>query len=93
MAVKKYTGTKFNITLTYVKPALSGLVMGAIVVICYRLLFGFLGNAISTILSIAVGAIVYVVMVLMTKAITDEEIKMLPKGKKLAKIINRFKSR
>lgn len=93
MAVKKYTGTKFNITLTYVKPALSGLVMGAIVVICYRLLFGFLGNAISTILSIAVGAIVYVVMVLMAKAITDEEIKMLPKGKKLAKIINRFKSR
>lgn len=91
MAVKKYTGARFDTMLTFIKPVTSALVMSGCVWGCYRLLYGFLGNGLSTIISILLGAVVYGVMLFATKAITSEELKLLPKGNKLIHVLNRVK--
>ena len=91
IAVKRLTGVKFDVGLTYVKPIASALVMSAVVWASYRVLFGVFGNGFSTIVSILIGAVIYVSMLFITKSITKDEIKMLPKGGKLVQVINKMK--
>jgi len=99
LAVRQATGTKFNLSLTVGKPVLAGLTMSAVVFATYhlcRMLLedilpqGSLGNAVSAAVSIGLGALVYGIMLLVLKAITAEEIRLMPKGEKLAKILERY---
>lgn len=91
IAVKKYTGVKFDIMLTFVKPVASSLVMSASVWVSYRILFGFFGNVLSTIVAILIGVTVYCAMLFITKSIKKEELRVLPKGGKILNVINKFK--
>ena len=90
-AVKKYTGTKFDMVLSVWKPLLSGIAMSIIVLVVYYPLRGILGNSLSTVLAVGAGAAVYGVMLLKTRAIETEEIKLLPKGEKLERLLRKFK--
>jgi Membrane protein involved in the export of O-antigen and teichoic acid len=90
-AVKRLTGVKFDFMLTYVKPIVSALAMSAAVWISYRILFGFFGNAMSTMLAVLIGAAVYCIMLFITKSIKKEELKVLPKGGKIVNLINKVK--
>ena len=89
MAVKKLTGVSFDISLSFIKPAVSAAVMGVVVFFGYRLLNSFTGNLISTLLSVCAGALVYAVLVLKTRTITPEEIEGMPKGKTLVKLLRK----
>ena len=91
IAVKKYTGVKFDFMLTYVKPVVSALVMSGTVWVSYRLLYGFFGNSLSTAIAVLIGALVYCVMLFVTKSIKQEELKFLPKSGKIINLLNRFK--
>jgi stage V sporulation protein B len=91
VAVKRLTGVKFDFMLTYVKPIASSLVMGAAVWVSYRILFGFFGNALSTVIAVLIGVVVYCAMLFITKSIKKEELKVLPKGGKILNVINKFK--
>lgn len=91
IAVKKYTGVKFDIMLTFIKPVASALVMSAIVWASYRVLYGFFGNALSAMIAILIGAVVYCSMLFVTKSIKKEELKVLPKGGKILNLMNKFK--
>lgn len=90
IAVKKHTGVKFDIVLTFVKPVSCGLVMSAVVWVTYRLSFGIFGNALATMLAVGIGVIVYGLMLFITKSITSDELKMLPKGDKISKMLKKF---
>lgn len=99
LAVRKYTGTRVNLSLTFAKPILSGAVMCAMVFVTYRISSLVLSmvsthesliNAGACALSIGMGAIIYAVTLLLSKAITTEELILLPKGEKLAKIVSRY---
>ena len=90
-AVHKYTDAKLDFTLSYLKPGLAATVMGICAYASYRLLMIVSGsNTISTVLAIGIGAIVYVVMIFMVKAITREELLRVPKGEKIVKLLNKF---
>ncbi len=91
IAVKKYTGTKFNVKLSVWKPCFSGIVMGVVVLGVYYACRNIIGNSLSTVLAIGIGAAVYGIMLLKTRAIEPHEIKLLPKGEKLAKLLIKFK--
>lgn len=91
LAVKRITGVKFDVMLTYVKPVASALIMSAVVWASYRILFGFMGNAMSTILAVLIGAAVYCTMLVMTRSIKKEELAVLPKGGKILKFVDKFK--
>ncbi|MGN0710404.1 MAG: polysaccharide biosynthesis C-terminal domain-containing protein, partial [Anaerovoracaceae bacterium] len=91
MAVKKYTGARFDLKLTYLKPAAATIVMSAAAIAIHRVLLDILGNSLATLLAVAAAASVYCVMLFLTKSITREEIATLPKGKTLLKIADKFK--
>lgn len=91
IAVKRLTGTHFNLNLAVVKPLLSGIVMSVFVVGIYFAGKGVIGNSLSTGLSICIGAAVYGIMLLKTKAIEKNEIELLPKGQKLASLLRKLK--
>lgn len=48
-------------------------------------------NALATLLAILVGVLVYFVMLLKTRTITSEELKLLPKEDKWIRLFDRFK--
>ncbi len=91
MDVKKYTGAKFDFTLTYIKPIVSTLFMVVAAIFTHRVLFAFIGNALATLFAIGIAGAVYCVMLFITKSIEKEEVAKLPKGNTLIKIIDKFK--
>ncbi|MDD2216774.1 MAG: polysaccharide biosynthesis C-terminal domain-containing protein, partial [Eubacteriales bacterium] len=100
LAVRNYIGTGFDLKLTIIKPLIAVLVMSGCVYLSHRLHYEVLGklmesdtisNALATIISISLGALVYGFMLITTKAISSEELKLLPKGEKLIRIFSRYK--
>ena len=89
-AVKKYTGVKVDNTLTFVRPLISSVIMGVFAFGAYKLFMLAGHNSIATLLSVAVGGAIYVIMIFLTKSITKEELSVLPKGDKIAKLVDKF---
>ena len=73
------------------KPVLSAIGMGIIVYFGYSIISMFLGNTISTILSIILGAVSYCLLILFTKALTKEDIMMIPYGTKIYNVLVKLK--
>lgn len=90
-ALVKYTGTRINVRLTIVKPLVSSLAMGACVWLGYKVAIGHFGNAVSTLISIAIGVLVYVIMIFVTKTITAADLESVPKLRKLSKLLTKMK--
>ncbi|MCL1982565.1 MAG: polysaccharide biosynthesis protein [Clostridiales bacterium] len=88
--VRRCTGVKIDYALTYAKPAAAALVMSASVWLAYRVCSLFFGNALSTVLAVLTGAVVYFLMIFAFKVITKEEAAKLPMGNKLVKMMNKF---
>ena len=93
--VKKITKADINISF-WVKPLLSGAVMGVVAFFIYALTGPVFGDSkIGLILSLAVSGgisgIAYLMSLLCTSGITRDDIKMLPKGEKIADILCRMK--
>ncbi len=92
IAVKKYTGTHFNIMKTVVKPFVSSAVMGVATWGAFNLLYSLMdGSRMATVIAVLFAVVVYAVMIFVTKTITKEELASMPKGDKLVRIMNRFK--
>ena len=67
---------------------LAGLIMGVATYFVYDLLMGLLNSyAVCCFASIAVGALVYLLLVVVFKVMTYEDCLLLPKGEKIAKIL------
>ena len=86
-AVRKYTGSRPNFSLTFGRPMLSAAIMGAIVWAIYSGLSLFTGNTVATMVSVFCGVVVYGFCILRFKGITPDEIKMLPKGAKIVAML------
>lgn len=82
--LKKHANIKIDLKGIFIKPLLSSIVMGAFALGMYKLCFAILGsNALSTLVSIAIAAIIYVILVFKTKIITKEDQDVIPKGEKI----------
>lgn len=91
-AVRKYSGTRFSIRLTVIKPLISAVIMGIIVLIAYKCVFALLGsNVVATMVSILIGVVVYGLMILRTRAIEREELMTISIGRKLVAVCDKLK--
>lgn len=89
--LQKQLGIRIDYIETYAKPGFCSVLMGIAAFAAYKLLYLLLkSNTIALFLAILVGVAVYGVLVLMTKTISKDEIRRLPKGEKLVKILDRF---
>jgi stage V sporulation protein B len=86
-SIRKYSGYKQEIRKTFLVPAISSAGMGIVVFLLYRLLYNVTRvNALATLLSIFVGAMVYAVLLLRLKGMDEHELSQFPKGKTLVRI-------
>lgn len=89
-AVKKYTRVKLDINQTIIKPIIAVIAMGISVIFIYQYTYVGLGNRVSTLLAILIGAIIYFIMLLLIGGITVQEMVLIPGGRKLSKILNKL---
>jgi len=75
--------------LAVLKPFIASAAMAAAAWASYGLLTNFLklGNSLATVGAIGVGGVVYLVLVLALRVISKEDLELMPKGDKIAKIL------
>lgn len=91
MSIKKYLNYRQNIFETFVKPFICAGVMGAGCFGIYKLFNGLIKiNAISTIIAIMVAVVIYALMLVITKTVTEDELLSMPKGAMIAKLMKKI---
>ena len=88
----KYTKVKFNFVSVAVKPVIASLFSGAAAWGTHYLLlkFAHFGNTVNTIAAILAAVIVYAAVLLLIKALSKEDVLMLPAGEKIAKVLEKI---
>ena len=89
--IRKHVGVKFPIKDIFIKPISMVVIMGVVVKLSYVLLVGMIGGKLSTVVSIGIGALIYLVVVFALGGITKDELIKLPKGEKVYKLLNKIK--
>ena len=81
LALRRYSGARVDLQKTYIIPLFASIVMGIGVFLSYELVHKIINsNAIATILSICVGVLIYFVVLLLMKGLTESELARMPKG-------------
>lgn len=80
---------KFKVELNYrdifIKPILCSSIMAIITKLSFDFISKYLFANITTIISIAIGGLTYIILLIITKTITKEELESISKNKKLPK--------
>ena len=72
-------------------PALASVIMGGITFFVYKgLIYVTHSNLISSCLAILLAMVIYALIMILTRGVTEEELYMFPKGDKLVRILDRF---
>ena len=94
--IKRTLPRSLSLVRAFGKPLVSALVMGLAVWACYGLASSFLpgadglsnsANAVATLFSVAVGGTVYLVLVVALRAISPQDLKFMPKGDKIGRLL------
>ena len=91
IALSRCTKVHISMANTFVKPTIASVLCCVSAFLVQALLDLFLPNAIATFAAIAVAGCVYVVALLLLKAISRSDVLMLPKGEKIAKILEKHR--
>ncbi|MEG2597768.1 MAG: polysaccharide biosynthesis C-terminal domain-containing protein, partial [Oscillospiraceae bacterium] len=85
--LKRITGIPFQFIRLGIKPIVSGLLCGLAGKFSYDLLGNMIHGNVKTLIAIAIAGVVYVFMLLLVRGISKDDILMLPKGEKFAKLL------
>ncbi|MBQ8043052.1 MAG: polysaccharide biosynthesis protein, partial [Clostridia bacterium] len=91
--VKKYSKFKLENKMQAIyKPVLSTFVMLVLTIASYSCLskINMLPNKLNTLVSVGVAGLTYVIMLLVTKTINEEDYDSIPGGTKIRKILKKF---
>ena len=81
---------KLDFLNVFIKPIIGALACGAAAFMCYYFTNSALGSSISCLLSILVAAVVYFVLVLSMRVLNEDDIELLPKSKKIKKLLEKL---
>ncbi len=82
---------KLNILSTFIKPLIAGIFCGVASWSSYGLLEKVISGNIKILISIGIGGIIYIIVLFLIKAISKDDIIMLPKGEKLSNFFEKHK--
>lgn len=71
----------------FIKPFMASAVMAACTYVLYAPFEGVIGGKLATVADIGISAAVYLVVLIAIKALPKEEVLMLPKGEKIARLL------
>ena len=89
--IKKAMRMKLSKKEFFIKPLVIVITMFIAVKLSYTFIIGILGNTLSTIIAIAIGAIVYILATFTLGGIKKEELLSMPKGDKVYKVLTKLK--
>ncbi|MCR4678319.1 MAG: polysaccharide biosynthesis protein [Lachnospiraceae bacterium] len=89
-AIMKILRCRIDFLKIFGMPLVSSAVMGVLIYFINKILCGNGFSRIKILLTIAIGAVVYFLIMLLTRSISKEELSRLPGGRKLAGILERF---
>ena len=87
LLIKRVIPSPPEYTRVFAKPMVAAGVMGMAVWAAYGLVSRIFGNTLSTMAAICVGVVVYAVLVVVLKAISREDLALMPKGDKIARLL------
>ena len=77
-----------NILRMFGRPLLATVVMAAAAWAANGLISGFVGEKLGVLLAIAAAGVVYFACILLMRAVTRDDLKLLPKGEKIADLLH-----
>ena len=92
--IRKTLGLKIRIEKILLKPVICSAAMGAAALIVYAMMSKVLDTsvwiflAVSTVAAIGAAVIVYLVLIIAVKTITMEDMKLIPGGEKIGKLLH-----
>lgn len=89
--LKKSIDFKIDVKNGILKPLLSGIIMSLVIIVTYMLLNKILGNSLTTIICILLGAVSYLILILLLKTLSKNDICSLPKGEKIYNLLVKLK--
>ena len=89
--ITKHTDLKLRMTRVFLRPLIAGVICGAAAYGSRYLFASFLPGKIATILAILTAVGVYVTLIFVIKAITPDDVDLLPKSGKIKKIIKKLR--
>lgn len=89
--LKKSIDFKIDVKNGILKPLLSGIIMSLVIIVTYMLLNKILGNSLTTIICILLGAVSYLISILLLKTLSKNDICSLPKGEKIYNLLVKLK--
>ncbi|MCI8326370.1 MAG: polysaccharide biosynthesis protein [Lachnospiraceae bacterium] len=90
-SLKRYTRYRQEILKTFLIPAISSGIMGVAVYFAYPFLHKFLKvNAVSTLISIVIGGLVYLILLFLLHGLKEEEVLSFPKGRILVRVLKKL---
>lgn len=90
VSLKRIIGIKYNFVTLALKPLISVLAMAAVLLSLYGRI-EFLGNMLSTVVTIIVSGVVYFAVLLLVGGVSENDIKMLPKSDKILGVMKKFR--
>ena len=87
--VLKVTGLRVRLWDMFLKPLVCSLVMGGVVFFAFKGLYALRPGSIATIASVLVGVGVYLLMAMMTRLFTTEELDSIPGGGRIKRLLYR----
>ena len=88
----KITGIQFRFLGLFWKPLVGGALCAGTAYGVYGLLSKVMdSNGVRTLAAIAAAGVVYLVAVLLLRAVTEDDVLMLPKGEKFAKLLAKYR--
>ena len=91
VALRKYSSVKIDVIGTMIKPLICTAVCGGAAYGTHLLLSSLRGEgSITTVVSVAVAALAYVISMGFSRTLTKNDVNMLPKGQKIAKVLEKI---
>lgn len=89
--IKKAMRMRLSVKTFFIKPLIIVLIMFVTVKLSYGIMIGMLGNTLSTLISMVIGGIVYVISTIGLGGIKKDELLNMPKGDKVYKVLRKLK--
>ena len=90
ITMKRHANITFDPKVVVLKPLIAVLVMSVVVVLVHMGSLLIMPSKLATVAAIGIGMIVYFIMLFKTKTITEEDYAMMPGGRRLKKINDKF---
>lgn len=97
-SLRNYIGYKQEIEKTFLKPLICSLIMGIFAFLIYKILYSVLAknfghlmsNDIAAVITIVFSIIVYGVLLFLLKALDEDDLNRIPKGKRIASVAKKL---